>query len=234
MQIKGDPNGSARRCRGGSHPCSAANASAERERQRPAGTGELDRRPEEPAHRARDGQSHLAVPLRPRASCTRRTTSARRASRRRTPNCSTGSPPVHREGLVDQGHAPAHHAVARPISSRVRDDEANAKIDVRTITLWRFDRRRLDAESIRDTLLAVGGNLDPTPGGPHPFPAMSDLGLHAAQPVQGGLRHQPPQRLPDDAAHSAAPVPGPLRRRGHQRQHGRPHRPAPRRCRRCT
>ncbi len=53
-----------------------------------------------------------------------------------------------------------------------RDDEANSKIDVANDYLWKFDRRRLDAESIRDTLLAVGGNLDRTPGGQHPFPAM--------------------------------------------------------------
>ena len=33
-----------------------------------------------------------------------------------------------------------------------------------------YPRRRLDAEAIRDTLLLLGGNLDPTPGGPHPFP----------------------------------------------------------------
>jgi hypothetical protein len=33
-----------------------------------------------------------------------------------------------------------------------------------------FTRRRLDAESIRDTLLAVAGNLDLTPAGAHPFP----------------------------------------------------------------
>ena len=33
-----------------------------------------------------------------------------------------------------------------------------------------FNRRRLDAESIRDTLLAVSGSLDVSPGGPHPFP----------------------------------------------------------------
>ena len=33
-----------------------------------------------------------------------------------------------------------------------------------------FPRRRLDAESIRDTLLALGGNLDLSPGGAHPFP----------------------------------------------------------------
>ena len=31
-------------------------------------------------------------------------------------------------------------------------------------------RRRLDAESIRDTLLALGGNLDLSPAGAHPFP----------------------------------------------------------------
>jgi hypothetical protein len=36
--------------------------------------------------------------------------------------------------------------------------------------LGRAHRRRLDAESIRDTLLSLGGNLDPTVGGAHPFP----------------------------------------------------------------
>ncbi len=33
-----------------------------------------------------------------------------------------------------------------------------------------FPRRRLDAESIRDTLLVLGGNLDLSPAGAHPFP----------------------------------------------------------------
>ena len=37
-----------------------------------------------------------------------------------------------------------------------------------------FPRRRLDAESIRDTLLVLGGNLDTTPPGPHPFPPQSE------------------------------------------------------------
>jgi hypothetical protein len=36
--------------------------------------------------------------------------------------------------------------------------------------LWRFPRRRLDAESIRDAILFVSGGLDRAPGGPHPFP----------------------------------------------------------------
>ena len=36
--------------------------------------------------------------------------------------------------------------------------------------LGAFPRRRLDAEAIRDSLLALGGNLDLSPAGPHPFP----------------------------------------------------------------
>ncbi len=35
---------------------------------------------------------------------------------------------------------------------------------------WRFDRRRLTAEELRDSLIFTSGELDPTPGGPHPFP----------------------------------------------------------------
>jgi hypothetical protein len=36
-----------------------------------------------------------------------------------------------------------------------------------------FPARRLEAEEIRDTLLALSGELDSTPGGPHPFPPES-------------------------------------------------------------
>lgn len=40
--------------------------------------------------------------------------------------------------------------------------------------LWsRAARRRLDAESVRDALLFVSGDLDAKPGGAHPFPAVS-------------------------------------------------------------
>jgi hypothetical protein len=63
--------------------------------------------------------------------------------------------------------------LSRTYQQSSRDDAASAKIDVGNEYLWRFDRRRLDAESIRDTLLAVGGNLDRSPGGAHPFPAMN-------------------------------------------------------------
>ena len=45
-----------------------------------------------------------------------------------------------------------------------------AAVDPGNDLYWRFDRRRLSAEEIRDTLLAAGGRLDRTPGGPYPFP----------------------------------------------------------------
>jgi len=51
------------------------------------------------------------------------------------------------------------------------ENEAAALIDPNDDLLWRFRRQRLDAESIRDALLAVAGTLDRKMGGPHPFPA---------------------------------------------------------------
>ena len=47
---------------------------------------------------------------------------------------------------------------------------ANAAIDSGNQYYWRFDRRRLDAESIRDSMLLLGGNLNLERPGPHPFP----------------------------------------------------------------
>jgi hypothetical protein len=41
--------------------------------------------------------------------------------------------------------------------------------DPENITLWRFSRRRLEAEVIRDSMLAVTGLLDRSQGGAHPF-----------------------------------------------------------------
>jgi hypothetical protein len=52
-----------------------------------------------------------------------------------------------------------------------QDDYAVARLpDVNNDYLWRFDRRRLEAEEIRDSILAVSGSLDRTMGGEHPFP----------------------------------------------------------------
>lgn len=49
-------------------------------------------------------------------------------------------------------------------SSAPRDEAL--KVDAASRLLWRFPPRRLEAEGIRDSILAVSGNLDRTPGGP--------------------------------------------------------------------
>jgi hypothetical protein len=45
-------------------------------------------------------------------------------------------------------------------------NEAFEKIDGANQFLWRMNRRKLEAETVRDSVLAVAGKLDPTPGGP--------------------------------------------------------------------
>ena len=54
-------------------------------------------------------------------------------------------------------------AVYRQVSS---SEPAAAAIDGNNRLLWRMNRMRLDAESVRDAMLAVGGKLDLTMGGP--------------------------------------------------------------------
>jgi hypothetical protein len=54
-----------------------------------------------------------------------------------------------------------------------QDDGENLAKDPGNDLLWKFRRRRLEAEGIRDALLAVSGLLEPGMGGPHPIPAMT-------------------------------------------------------------
>jgi hypothetical protein len=54
-----------------------------------------------------------------------------------------------------------------------RDAETVQK-DPNNELLAAFSRQRLDAEAIRDTLLALGGTLDLAPGGAHPFPPQTE------------------------------------------------------------
>ena len=42
----------------------------------------------------------------------------------------------------------------------------NEELDGDNVSRWRFDRRRLDVEAWRDSLLAISGKLDPAMGGP--------------------------------------------------------------------
>jgi hypothetical protein len=50
------------------------------------------------------------------------------------------------------------------------DNARNTAKDAANKFLWKFNPRRLDAEEIRDSLLALSGNLDPVEGREQPFP----------------------------------------------------------------
>ncbi|MDB5389375.1 MAG: Planctomycete cytochrome, partial [Planctomycetaceae bacterium] len=52
----------------------------------------------------------------------------------------------------------------------------NIQLDPHNDLFWKFNRYRLDAESLRDTLLFVGGGLDESPAGEHPFPPQHTWG----------------------------------------------------------
>ncbi len=62
------------------------------------------------------------------------------------------------------------------------DVPESAKLDPNNDLFWKFNRHRLDAESIRDALLFVCGDLDETPAGPHPFPPSASWGYTQHNP----------------------------------------------------
>ncbi len=90
-----------------------------------------------------------------------------------------GEPPTHPELLdflttrfvVNGWHLKQLHrdimlsATYRQTARREPSTEI-AKIDPANKYLWRFNPRRLEAEQVRDALLAVSGELDPQAGGP--------------------------------------------------------------------
>ena len=63
---------------------------------------------------------------------------------------------LHREMLLSATYRQTAHV---PVS------EAAALVDPTNRYLWRFSPRRLDAEQVRDAMLAASGELDLTPGG---------------------------------------------------------------------
>jgi len=65
--------------------------------------------------------------------------------------------PLHREIMLSAAYRQ---------TARQEPDEIASKIDPSNRYLWRFNPRRLDAEQVRDALLAVSGELDATSGGP--------------------------------------------------------------------
>ncbi|MDE0107356.1 MAG: PSD1 and planctomycete cytochrome C domain-containing protein [Bryobacterales bacterium] len=92
-----------------------------------------------------------------------------------------GTPPTHPELLdylaryfIDSGWSVkamhrliVHSRAYRQVSF---DSGHNFDRDPQNQLVWRFNRRRLDAEQIRDSILAFSGELDLSKGGRHPFP----------------------------------------------------------------
>jgi hypothetical protein len=56
--------------------------------------------------------------------------------------------------------------------------------DPANLWLGRFSRRRLDAEALRDALLAISGRLDRRRPGPHPFPPIQSWGWTQHNPFK--------------------------------------------------
>jgi hypothetical protein len=64
-----------------------------------------------------------------------------------------------------------------------RDEPAGARRDADNLLLWRMSRSRLDAESVRDAVLAVSGKLDLTTGGPSVKHFLLSKGIHVTPDV---------------------------------------------------
>jgi hypothetical protein len=56
--------------------------------------------------------------------------------------------------------------LSRTYQQSCRNHSENSRIDADNRFLWRMNRQRLDAESVRDSVLSVSGQLDLTMGGP--------------------------------------------------------------------
>lgn len=63
-----------------------------------------------------------------------------------------------------------HIMASQAYQRQSMDSPSNATIDPDNIHLWRFNRQRLSAEQLRDSILLLSGDLDSTPGSEHPFP----------------------------------------------------------------
>ncbi len=80
---------------------------------------------------------------------------------------------------------------------------ANNEIDPDNRLLWKFQRRRLEAEAIRDGILYLSGGLHPGMGGPSVFPPLpGDLADFARYGRTGGLMWEPNETEEDDRRRS--------------------------------
>jgi hypothetical protein len=124
-----------------------------------------------------------------------------------------GSPPTHRELLdwlaaefvspsASGGREPAvpwalkhlHRLIVTSNAYRMssRPDPAALARDPENDLLWRFDLRRLSAEEVRDSVLAVSGNLNRQMGGPSIYPHVQREVLRGQSMPGVGWRESPP------------------------------------------
>lgn len=76
-------------------------------------------------------------------------------------------------------------------------------IDPENKLLWKFNRRRLEAEEIRDGILFASGRLNPAHGGPSVFPPLpADLADFARYGRTGGDMWEPNEKEADDRRRS--------------------------------
>ncbi len=80
---------------------------------------------------------------------------------------------LHRHILLSK----TYQLASTPSPEQLAKDPGN-------LWLGRATRRRLDAEAIRDALLDVGGNLDRSRPGPHPFPPIAAWGWTQHNPFK--------------------------------------------------
>jgi hypothetical protein len=112
-----------------------------------------------------------------------------------------GTPPSHPELLdylaqrfIDSGWSikAMHRLIVLSDAyqrSAAGSDARGDGIDPDNTYLWKFPRRRLSAEELRDALLAVSGDLDLSPGEGHPFPDASKWGFTQHAPFLAVYDH---------------------------------------------
>ena len=76
------------------------------------------------------------------------------------------------------------------MSSRCANKKALA-VDQDNTLLWRQNLRRIEAEAVRDTLLAVSGQLDLKQGGPSVYPTLPPEVRDSGNPANAGWRDSP-------------------------------------------
>ena len=75
----------------------------------------------------------------------------------------------------------------------------NNTIDPENHLLWRAERRRLEAEQVRDGILSVSGRLNLSMGGPSVFPPLpADLAIAARYGKEGGDMWEPNEKEEDN------------------------------------